>query len=336
MTPTSEKREGWIDVAKGIGILTVVFGHSGDSTLVPYLYWFHMPLFFIISGYLHKQPQTLDGVLNYNLKRTVQLLVPYVSFYLLILFIQKVGLHQSMTITMNDLEQLLLGGQRLDGSFGPFWFITTLYLTQVVFSFLLRAKNNKLIFLVIIAFYMLSFLDSSTALFSKDVIWNANVTLIAIVYYYVGYLLKNRHSIFNRYTLIICLTIIVVFISFNVSGFYGYSLNMKTVVYNNFLLDLIIPISFSLIVLMLSRCIEKSQFGNGLSFVGKFTLTIMYLHIPVNLVASQFLTIHPVVFLGLGTTIPIFISIFIFEKFDLTRFLFLGILPDRKKTSGNK
>ena len=120
MTPTSEKREGWIDVAKGIGILTVVFGHSGDFTLVPYLYWFHMPLFFIISGYLHKQPQTLDGVLNYNLKRTVQLLVPYVSFYLLILFIQKVGLHQSMTITMNDLKQLLLGGQRLDGSFGPF------------------------------------------------------------------------------------------------------------------------------------------------------------------------------------------------------------------------
>ena len=55
------KRLDWIDIAKGIGIILVVLGH----TLVPqvretgfagflwiFIYNFHMPLFFFLSGYL--------------------------------------------------------------------------------------------------------------------------------------------------------------------------------------------------------------------------------------------------------------------------------------------
>ena len=58
------KRLDWIDIAKGIGIILVVLGH----TLVPqvretgfagflwiFIYNFHMPLFFFLSGYLFEK-----------------------------------------------------------------------------------------------------------------------------------------------------------------------------------------------------------------------------------------------------------------------------------------
>ena len=47
-------RENWIDWAKTIGILLVVMGHL-DTSLVEantLISAFHMPLFFVISGYL--------------------------------------------------------------------------------------------------------------------------------------------------------------------------------------------------------------------------------------------------------------------------------------------
>lgn len=42
-----------IDVLKGIGILFMVLGHMHFSVIfIHYVYAFHMPLFFLISGYL--------------------------------------------------------------------------------------------------------------------------------------------------------------------------------------------------------------------------------------------------------------------------------------------
>jgi len=46
-------RQEWLDVLKGFGILFVVLGHAlADGGLKTYIYAFHMPLFFFVSGYL--------------------------------------------------------------------------------------------------------------------------------------------------------------------------------------------------------------------------------------------------------------------------------------------
>jgi polysaccharide biosynthesis protein PslL len=47
-----------IDIAKGIGILLVVLAHNGLQAYAPFLhqfiYAFHMPLFFFLSGMFFK------------------------------------------------------------------------------------------------------------------------------------------------------------------------------------------------------------------------------------------------------------------------------------------
>lgn len=44
-----DDRQTWIDVCRGIGILLVVFAHT-SSPFNNFIYGFHMPLFFMISG----------------------------------------------------------------------------------------------------------------------------------------------------------------------------------------------------------------------------------------------------------------------------------------------
>lgn len=46
-----KKRILWIDVLRGIAMFLVVYGHtSQNAEIKKYIYAFHMPLFFIISG----------------------------------------------------------------------------------------------------------------------------------------------------------------------------------------------------------------------------------------------------------------------------------------------
>lgn len=89
---SSLKRENWIDVCRGVGILLVMLGHSGTPPrLNKIIYSFHMPLFFTLSGYLFR----LDG--NKNIKQDVyknlkRYVIPYFCYFFINLMIQMVRL----------------------------------------------------------------------------------------------------------------------------------------------------------------------------------------------------------------------------------------------------
>ena len=52
-TMINKKRIEWVDIAKGIGIFLMVMGHTGIPRIGnQWIYSFHMPLFFFISGFL--------------------------------------------------------------------------------------------------------------------------------------------------------------------------------------------------------------------------------------------------------------------------------------------
>ncbi|MBQ8345321.1 MAG: acyltransferase family protein, partial [Clostridia bacterium] len=53
--PKENGRISWIDIAKGIAILLVLLGHTICPTWMSvYIYSFHMPLLFVLSGYTLK------------------------------------------------------------------------------------------------------------------------------------------------------------------------------------------------------------------------------------------------------------------------------------------
>lgn len=76
-------RVEWIDWAKFVGIALVVYAHIPNASFGNFAFLFHMPFFFIISGYLYKiRP------LKEEIKRSMKaLLVPYLAYNLLLLII---------------------------------------------------------------------------------------------------------------------------------------------------------------------------------------------------------------------------------------------------------
>lgn len=69
-----------IDILKGIGIILVVIGHNSSGVLRNFIYTFHMPLFFIISGFLFSKKNIKDYLMN-SFQR---LLIPYFLFLILL------------------------------------------------------------------------------------------------------------------------------------------------------------------------------------------------------------------------------------------------------------
>lgn len=68
-----KNRINYFDIAKGIGMLCVILGHLSLSAINMVVFTFHMPLFFIISGYFMKKQDT-RLVIH---KKFRQLLIPY-------------------------------------------------------------------------------------------------------------------------------------------------------------------------------------------------------------------------------------------------------------------
>lgn len=90
-TPRQPDRLQWIDAAKGIGIFLVVLGHAIRPGMIAipwcdflfrFIYAFHMPLFFVLSGYTFaiSYARYLNAPVRFIRKRAQTLLVPLISY----------------------------------------------------------------------------------------------------------------------------------------------------------------------------------------------------------------------------------------------------------------
>ncbi|WP_298785629.1 hypothetical protein [uncultured Marinococcus sp.] len=88
-----------------------------------------------LSGFLIKIPLDQQKLLANLGKLTRQLMIPYVSFFILILTINLVFDRPSSGDYLGSIwynvKLFLFGGQQLQGYFGIFWFITVLFLTYI-------------------------------------------------------------------------------------------------------------------------------------------------------------------------------------------------------------
>ena len=71
-----KERIEWVDIAKGIAIIAMIIGHGCPKrAIVSFIFSFHMPLFFILSGIVYKTNS--KGMVSKKIK---SLIVPYFIF----------------------------------------------------------------------------------------------------------------------------------------------------------------------------------------------------------------------------------------------------------------
>ncbi|WP_169864738.1 acyltransferase family protein [Sutcliffiella halmapala] len=328
-----QRRENWLDVAKGLSIIFVVMGHSGDHVINDYLAWFRMPLFFILSGFLFKpvHPEKFHGWVK---KKGKAMLVPYFSYGILIA-VGLFALSLSFRDLFTDTGKLVYGGLALTGPYGVFWFITCLLITQILFGFISRFPLSIQVIILLLA-YLVGHRLAATALDGVMVPWNADVALITLSYYAIGYYSKGLLSNLVRrwYVPIIFGALSIAFVWLDYVHIINHEKDLKYKVYGEIGLDMVIPIVISVTICSLCYWISKLRVSERIGYLGKNTITIMYLHIPLNIFLQRVIDVEYglVMYTLIGVTIPLMVSLVIRHS-ELLSKLYLGKLPRTTRSS---
>ena len=136
------RRLEYIDLMKGLGALLVVIGHMKyadfSDIITKFIYGFHMPMFFWISGYLYKKPSSFFG---YVIKKAKALLLPWVFFgvlYLLITLLSS-GIHAFLSGVVGLFVKVV---RDVPVEIG-LWFLPVMFMTSVVYALVdLHTSHN--------------------------------------------------------------------------------------------------------------------------------------------------------------------------------------------------
>lgn len=135
-----DRRNAHVDVLRGILIILVVVGHSKTDILHDIIFLFHMPLFFILSGFLLQKKKLVTK--GYLINKSTTLLIPYVIYLLLdFLLVQKAN-------SLKSFLRIIWGGRAISG---VYWYITCFLFALVIFAFLLKHFSQKQVKCLILA-----------------------------------------------------------------------------------------------------------------------------------------------------------------------------------------
>jgi fucose 4-O-acetylase-like acetyltransferase len=281
-----------IDVAKGIGILLVVLGHSYLSTsnvkLFDIIYSFHMPLFFFLSGVFFKFDKNFK---IFILKKTDQILKP---FYVILL---SFGVLKILVYNLN-FQDGILGIFYGTGSTIPLislWFLGHLWITFNVawvierilrFSFQPKYFQIPILMLMLILGYFLMeyFNQLSIKIFGiSDSVKNAglplsiDLSLISAAFFMLGMSLSNTVKSLN-FRLVPLLYSAVAF--FILHFYFDYSMNLNSRKYDSLFWSTSIVLIGIYLTLNLSSLISlhNNIFSRIFSHLGVNSLYILIFH----------------------------------------------------------
>lgn len=183
----------WIDHAKSLGILLMVAGHvwTIDPAIRQVIYAFHMPLFFVISGFLYK-PLPLSEHLVRDWRR---LIVPYLLINVVCMLVRLAG--ESFGDPYYDLPGHLIAKAKaivmgvslpihgMEPVCGPSWFILAIFLLHLLFCLCPQDGRKRRLFMGLATAGAIL----TTSLLRKhgiDIIGPADSAIMAIPFFCAG------------------------------------------------------------------------------------------------------------------------------------------------------
>ena len=147
------------DFFRGSAVMLVLLHHVG----IPYgryILAFHMPLFFILSGYLYKKRNTIEsrGFADFIKQKARRILVPYFGFELIIMCLSMICVRNNFNLLQNVKSILLC--INLNTSAGivlRLWFLPCIFVSEIYFYIVNKGlKNSKVRYLVPLFFFAAS------------------------------------------------------------------------------------------------------------------------------------------------------------------------------------
>ena len=282
---------------KGIAIIAVIVGHLTDFGR-QFIFSFHMPLFFVIAGFLYKDGDVWGGV-HKDFKR---LIIPYIvtASFIFISYFAISFIHPQIDL-IKWFKAVIWGSgsvmhtSPLFGdipSIGAIWFLFALFWCKLTFSLLrIGISNNLLLALCSIA---ISLVASSIDKYLINLPFAILPGLSSIVFYTAGYIIKQLDG-FNKISnskMWVGILLIVWMLSTFIPD---RPLGLVTSDFPIYPLSVLGGISATLVIYSLTNMFFKqnSYIAKFFVWMGEVSLVVLCLHlIDLDIPLRNFLGIH--------------------------------------------
>lgn len=313
----------WVDTLKGIGILAVVAAHIYTPPVSTALYLFHMPLFFVLGGYLFR-PRPVSWA--FAREKALHLLLPYACFLALFYPLQVyLAFHTDPPRSAHALLMLvaapLVGGKLLVGPTAVFWFVTCFFLTQQLVNALIARFRPRA--LAVLMAVLLALAYANSILFPRLWLpWNANVVLAAAPLFYAGYWMR-QHG--RRMPLWAALALAALSLVLIASGHLDVP-DMKSAHLGTPLLALLFSLAWVAVLAALARRLTPlPAVSPALQSLGAASMVVMYAHQPIQMTLEHILGLADPTLRFAAAVLGSWLLFLLFNRGRATRLLFLGI-----------
>ena len=292
-TPTtnSKPRIEFIDLAKGICILLVVFYHNGLWWDTPAIKALRMPLYFILSGLFFKD---YGGFIPLLTKKLNKILIPFLFF---------VGISILLGVIISSdsvLDNLLMPFYKPDTPNLAVWFLICLFWVNLIY-FWINKIGSSLKYKTILVFaggilgYTLSHYHIYLPLFISS-------SLSALPFFFMGILLRKTSLLYGKINHFTSKkqqysTYLLIFMGWTTLLYCIYKgtpyLDFKSNFYSGNPVEIYI-VSIFLVIGLLLIC-KAIVWLPVISYLGRYSIIILGLHIPVMdyaYIVVYFLTGH--------------------------------------------
>lgn len=297
-------RQVYLDIAKGIGIILVVWAHA-CGPFTKYIEGFHMPFFFFISGMLYtNQKRTLK---EYAMGKMKSLLAPFWWWNFLlypVFFVLYYWRNWSASTALFQLGEIVLTLNKVP-FLGATWFLPALFFVSVLvhaFSKSIRNPKHTDIALTVISI--------AIAIFGFEVTlpYRISRVLICGMFYVAGYLYQKylREKITLRKGAAVAIVGMIFYVIITRNNSSSLSANK----YENKLLFVIGALLAIYFILWLSELLSRvdlfGRFNEHLAYLGRNTIDIVIWHF----LAFRFAIVLQILVMGIGlkslTAFPVY------------------------------
>jgi len=276
---SSSLRLKWLDIAKGIGIYCVILGHlvTYGSPISRWIFSFHMPLFFYLSGVNFRYSENYISALK---KIAQNLILPYfiiIIVSVLISLLHYPWMHISLLTT---LKEIFYSVQPESLHVGQIWFLFALAVVQFFFIIIKKINNKKVEYFLLILFPLIALLFE----YLKQIYhihrppFKLDTASMALMFFYLGVITMENNYI-ERFIFKNKFRIALLFIALILNIIFGVilnsTINMCNNNYQNPFFFFIASITGILTILLITSLIKENKI---VEFYGRYSMPIFSFH----------------------------------------------------------
>lgn len=184
------ERIKWIDIAKFFGIFAIYIGHFGAQVGRSYYFVFshHVALFFFISGCMEIFNNEKNFV-KYFSKKIRTIMIPFWIFAVLSGVVAVIHGEYHWGQAKGLIVEVLRGVVRNTYVAGSLWFLTCLFVMQLLFFVIKKVRYKSVILLISALCYLAAkYLIEPSPAAMPSMYYNVDSALYYLIYYAIGYL----------------------------------------------------------------------------------------------------------------------------------------------------